>query len=65
MKRSTAHPRLTLSISPQAMTMLQKLVPYGLYGRNVAAVAREFLYAGLRKHVVDRGQAGRTKETPK
>lgn len=39
--------------------MLERLAGRGIYGRGVAGVAREFLYAGLRKHLVERGEVGR------
>jgi hypothetical protein len=52
-------PRVTIAISPQAMRMLERLARYGLYGRNVAGVAREILYAGMRKHLVERGEVRR------
>jgi hypothetical protein len=47
------HPTLTIAISPQALKMLRSLATKGLYGRGLAGVAREFLYQGLRKHLVD------------
>ena len=55
-------PTITVAISPQALKMLRRLSRCGIYGRGVAGVARELLYAGLRKHLVERGEVGR--ETP-
>ena len=54
-------PRLTLAISPQALKMLERLAACGIYGRGVAGVAREFLYAGLRAHLT---QDGRVRSRP-
>jgi len=46
-------PTIAVAISPQALKMLRSLATKGLYGRGIAGVAREFLYQGLRKHLVD------------
>jgi hypothetical protein len=42
-----------VTLSPQAMTMLERLARAGLYGRGVAGVARGFIYAGLRQFIVE------------
>lgn len=42
-----------VTLSPQAMTMLERLARAGLYGRGVAGVARGFIYAGLRQFTVE------------
>lgn len=42
--------RISVTISPQASTALDRLLATGLFGRSRGDVAREFIYRGLRKY---------------
>jgi len=52
-------PIITIAISRQALKMLQSLATKGVYGRGVAGVARGFLYAELRRFLVETGEVRR------
>jgi hypothetical protein len=54
-------PELRIRVSKQAMAMLRSLAARGLYGRGIAGVARGFLYAELRRFLVETGEVGRRK----
>jgi hypothetical protein len=41
--------RVSVTIAPRASAMLDELLLTGLYGRNRAAIAQEFIYRGLRE----------------
>lgn len=45
-------PKVTIDVSPQAMTALRWLTSRGLYGKDIEDVARGMLYDRLRAYYV-------------